>query len=260
MGPHTEKYAWGKFPTPPEAPWLEPLTMLAAMAAVDDTRAARDRASSSRRCARRRCSRSRPRRSTCSRGAGSTSVSAPAGSARSTTPKASTSTQRGQLLTDTLAACKVLWRDTPAAARHADALVPRHLLRTEAGAARRRAAVDRRARCTAQPRSARALRRRVDPDHGRVRRGHRRRRAAASATRGRRPAAIPTGLQVQAPLRIARGDDGRPDLARSMESVPELVAAGATDIHVTLRGVLPDPADAPACWTRARDTRSDAAT
>ena len=32
-----------------------------------------------------------------------------------------------------------------------------------------------------------------------------------------------------------RGDDGQPDLARSMASVPELVAAGATDVHVTLR-------------------------
>jgi hypothetical protein len=31
-----------------------------------------------------------------------------------------------------------------------------------------------------------------------------------------------------------------------MESVPELVAAGATDIHVTLRAFNRDPADAPA--------------
>src|SRR5262249_27972452 len=34
MGPNTDAYAWGNFPTPPEAPWLEPLTVLAAMAAV----------------------------------------------------------------------------------------------------------------------------------------------------------------------------------------------------------------------------------
>src|SRR4051812_14877861 len=32
MGPHTEAYSWGKFPTPPDSPWLEPLTCLAVIA------------------------------------------------------------------------------------------------------------------------------------------------------------------------------------------------------------------------------------
>ena len=32
MGPHTENYVWGKFPVPPDAPWFEPLIMLAAVA------------------------------------------------------------------------------------------------------------------------------------------------------------------------------------------------------------------------------------
>lgn len=34
MGPHVERYPWGPFPFAPEAPWVEPLTMLAAIAAV----------------------------------------------------------------------------------------------------------------------------------------------------------------------------------------------------------------------------------
>jgi len=34
MGRNTDAYAWGRFPVPPEAPWLEPLTVLAAMATV----------------------------------------------------------------------------------------------------------------------------------------------------------------------------------------------------------------------------------
>ncbi len=34
MGPNTGAYRWGRFPTPPESPWLEPLTVLTAMAAV----------------------------------------------------------------------------------------------------------------------------------------------------------------------------------------------------------------------------------
>ena len=34
MGRHTDAYRWGRFPTAPDDPWLEPLTVLAAMAAV----------------------------------------------------------------------------------------------------------------------------------------------------------------------------------------------------------------------------------
>src|SRR3954468_20982 len=34
LGRNTDAYRWGRFPTPPEAPWLEPLTCLTAFAAV----------------------------------------------------------------------------------------------------------------------------------------------------------------------------------------------------------------------------------
>jgi probable F420-dependent oxidoreductase len=34
MGPRADRYPWGDFPFPPEAPWYEPLTMLTAIAAV----------------------------------------------------------------------------------------------------------------------------------------------------------------------------------------------------------------------------------
>jgi probable F420-dependent oxidoreductase len=34
MGNHVDRYPWGEFPFPPGAPWLEPLTMLAAVAAL----------------------------------------------------------------------------------------------------------------------------------------------------------------------------------------------------------------------------------
>jgi alkanesulfonate monooxygenase SsuD/methylene tetrahydromethanopterin reductase-like flavin-dependent oxidoreductase (luciferase family) len=36
MGNRTDRYQWGEFPFPPEAPWLEPLTVLTAMAAVTE--------------------------------------------------------------------------------------------------------------------------------------------------------------------------------------------------------------------------------
>jgi probable F420-dependent oxidoreductase len=34
LGRHTDAYIWGRFPTAPDGPWLEPLTVLTAMAAV----------------------------------------------------------------------------------------------------------------------------------------------------------------------------------------------------------------------------------
>jgi probable F420-dependent oxidoreductase len=52
--------------------------------------------------------------------------------------------------------------------------------------------------------------------------------------------AIGKDIDVQAPIRIVPGD-----IARSIESVPALVAAGATDIQVTLRAFAREPADAP---------------
>jgi len=36
LGPHTDRYPWGTFPTAPTADWLEPLTVMAALAAVTE--------------------------------------------------------------------------------------------------------------------------------------------------------------------------------------------------------------------------------
>lgn len=45
----------------------------------------------------------------------------------------------------------------------------------------------------------------------------------------------PFALRVAASLRPMRGDDGRLDARRTMEAVPELVDAGATDIRLPIR-------------------------
>jgi len=34
MGRNTDAYVWGRFPTPPDGPWLEPLTCLSAIAGI----------------------------------------------------------------------------------------------------------------------------------------------------------------------------------------------------------------------------------
>lgn len=50
----------------------------------------------------------------------------------------------------------------------------------------------------------------------------------------------PAGFRVRMSLPVVRDDDRRPDLARSLEAVPQLVAAGATDVFVPLAAFARD--------------------
>jgi probable F420-dependent oxidoreductase len=243
MGPHTENYAWGKFPVPPEAPWFEPLIVLAAIASAT----ARVRLATGILIAP-----LRPAVLLAKQAAtldvlsqGRLDLGVGTGWQREEYDAEGIDfARRGELLTDTLAACKVLWRDTPAALDTATLsfrdvycepkpLQPGGVPLWIGGALH-----------------ARNLARLVEwgdawiPIMGAsladIAEGARRIADAWSAA-GRDA----SRLQVQAPLRVERGADDQPDLARSMASVPELVGAGATDVHVTLRAFNRDPADAP---------------
>jgi probable F420-dependent oxidoreductase len=113
IGPHVDRYPWGDFPFPPEAPWLEPLTVLTAIAArttrlklatgilivplrpaplLAKTIATLDLLSGGR----------------FELGAG-TGWQAEEFEAQGLDPAA-----KGRLLNDGIAACRVLWRDAPA--------------------------------------------------------------------------------------------------------------------------------------------------
>lgn len=243
MGPHTEKYAWGKFPVPPEAPWFEPLIVLAAVAAATE----RIRLATGVLIAPLRpaalLAKQAATLDVLSRGRLDLGVGT--GWQREEYDASGLDFERrGQSLSDTLAACKALWRDTPAAidtptlAFHDIYCEPKPLqpggVPLWIGGALH----------------ARNLNRMVRwgdawiPIMGATLdeiAGGKRRIEAAWTDAGRDPAA----LQVQAPLRIERADDGRPDLARSMATVPDLLAAGATDVQVTLRAFTGDPAEAP---------------
>jgi len=246
MGPHTENYAWGTFPVPPEAPWYEPLIVLAAVASAT----ARVRLATGILIAPLRpavlLAKQAATLDVLSRGRLDLGVGT-GWQREEYDAEGIDFSRRGQLLSDTLAACKVLWRDTPAALDSPTISfqdiycepkplqpggVPLWIGGTLHGP---------------------NLRRLVEwgdawiPIMGAtlddIAAGARRIGEAWSAA-GRDPAA----LQVQAPLRIERGADGRPDLARSIATVPDLVATGATDVHVTLRAFNRDPADAPAVF------------
>jgi hypothetical protein len=49
------------------------------------------------------------------------------------------------------------------------------------------------------------------------------------------PQRDPATLQVRAPVIVARGADGKVDLDATMASVPDLVAAGVTELRADLR-------------------------
>ena len=246
MGPHTENYAWGTFPVPPEAPWYEPLIVLAAVASAT----ARVRLATGILIAPLRpavlLAKQAATLDVLSRGRLDLGVGT-GWQREEYDAEGIDFSRRGQLLSDTLAACKVLWRDTPAALDSPTVSfhdiycepkplqpggVPLWIGGTLHGPNLRRLVAWGDAWI---PIMGATLDDIAD--------GTRRIRAAWS-TAGRDPAA----LQVQAPLRIERGDDGRPDLARSIAGVADLVTAGATDVHVTLRAFNRDPADAPAVF------------
>jgi probable F420-dependent oxidoreductase len=244
MGPHTENYAWGKFPVPPEAPWFEPLTMLTAIAAVTTrVRLAtgilivplRPAALLAKQVA---------TLDQISRGRVDLGVGT-GWQREEYEAEGLDFAQRGQLLTDALGAMQVLWRETPA-----DYSSPTLSFRD--------------IYCEPKPvqpggvplwvagtLNARNLDRLVRYGAGwipimgetvdGIAAGAKQIREAFAAA-GRDPAT----LKVQAPMRMERGDDGALDLARSVATVPELVAAGATDVNVTLRAFARTPEESPA--------------
>ncbi len=257
MGPHTENYAWGTFPVPPEAPWYEPLVVLAAIASATT----RVRLATGILIAPLRpavlLAKQAATLDVLSRGRLDLGVGT-GWQREEYDAEGIDFSRRGQLLSDTLAACKVLWRDTPAALDtptvkfhdiycEPKPLQPGGVPLWIGGSLRPN------------------LPRIVEwgdawiPIMGAtlevIADGAEQIRKAWSAA-GRDPGT----LQVQAPLRIERGGDDRPDLARSMATVPDLVAAGGTDVHVTLRAFNRDPAEAPAVFAEIVRRFADAAT
>ena len=236
MGPHTENYAVGQVPGAARRAVARAADGARRDRRRHHARAARDRhphrAAAAGRVARQAGRDARPGL----RWPRSTSVSVPGGSARSTTPRASTFEQRGQLLTDTLAACKALWRDTPAdferrRSRSATSIASRS--RCNRAACR----CGSRARCTpATSTGSCATATRGSRSWARPSRGS---PTACDAVRDAWTAAGTRSGRVAGAGAAAhrRGDDGRPDIARSMESVPELLPPGATDVQVTVAGI-----------------------
>lgn len=242
MGRHTGAYRWGRFPTPPQGPWLEPLTILTAMAAVTTrvrlatgiliaplrpapvlakTVATLDVLSG-----------------------GRVDLGVGVGWQREEYDASGLDfAGRGRLLDDTVAACRLLWTRLPASFDSPSISFSDVFCAPQ----------------PVQPRlpvwfggtlTDRMLRRVVDLGDGwipimgasidDIRDGASRLRSAAG-----RP------VTVQAPLRPVRDADGRVDVPATMAAAPGLVAAGATDVCVNIASLTRSPAAAPAVLERA---------
>ncbi len=236
MGPHTERYRWGRFPTGSTAPWVEPLSLLSALGAVTDrVRLGTGILIASLRGA-----------ATLAKTAatidvltnGRLDLGVGLGWQREEYDACGYDWERrGDLLTDTLGACAALWRGDPAAYDGptvsfdetwcepkpvqpggvpfwvAGSLAPRNLERLV--------------------RFGTGWIPIMGADLDSVRDGvavlH-----EAFAAAGRDPAT----LQVQAPAPMVRTGD-RMDLAATLAGVPDLVAAGVTSVNVPLKAFSP---------------------
>jgi probable F420-dependent oxidoreductase len=241
MGPNTDAYVWGRFPTPPEAPWLEPLTVLTGLAAVTE----RLRLATGVLIAPLRPAALLAKQvATLDQLAGGrVDLGVGVGWQREEYEAEGLDfAGRGRLLTDTIGACRALWERTPAdftspSTSFADVyLSPKP-------------AQERLPVWFGGTLHDRMLRRVVELGDGwipimgstvdDIRAGSARLREAF-AEAGRDPA----GLSVQGALPLVRGEDRRVDLARSAARAPALVDARATDLIVHLGALCPDGAGA----------------
>jgi probable F420-dependent oxidoreductase len=239
MGERTDRYAWGPFPFPVEAPWLEPLTVLSAIAgATSRVRLATGVLIAPLRPAA-LLAKTIATLDVLSRGRVELGVGV--GWQREEFAAMGVDFEaRGRILDDTIAACRALWSGSPASF-HSETVSfeklwcePRPV---QAGG------IPVWFSGTLTPRNLRRIVQlgdgwipimtatRADLADG----AHR--LADALATAGRDPAA----LRVRGDLGVATGEDRRPDLQRTLERAHELAEAGATDVHLPLLAFVRRP-------------------
>lgn len=241
-GPDVADYPWGRFPTAPDGHWLEPLTVLTGIAGVTD----RLRLGTGVLIAP-----LRPAPLLAKQAAtldvvsnGRLDLGVGSGWQRAEFEAFGLDfSQRGQLLTDTIGACRALWEGQPAS--FTSASVSFTDIFCSPSPAQARLPV-----WFSGTLHARNVTRIVELGDGwipimgsttdDVRAG-----VAALATAFADAGRSPEHLQVRHALPAVRAHDGRVDLAATMAPVPTLIEAGVTDVHASLQAFdrnLTDPA------------------
>ena len=232
MGRNTDAYVWGRFPTGPEAPWLEPFACLAAIAAVTS----RVRLGTGVVIAPLRpatvLAKTVATLDVLSRGRVDLGVGV-GWQKEEYDAEGLDFAKRGQQLDDVIGACRALWSQLPAS-YESETVSFSDIF------------------CSPQPvqkplpvwfsgtLNARQRRRIVDLGDGWIPiMGATVDDIATGAAELSQESGRP--ISVRAPLRPVLGD-GELDLNATMEGVPSLVAAGATDIYLYAATIAPDPA------------------
>lgn len=235
MGDRTDRYIWGRFPTKPDGPWLEPLTVLSAMAMVTD----RVRLATGVLIAPLRpaplLAKTIGTLDTISGGRVDLGVGT-GWQPEEYDAMGLSFDDRAQRLDDTVAACRALWSSMPASYASTNATF------TETY-------------CAPQPVQSRLpiwfagaltkrnLARIVDHGDGWIPiMGASIEDISDGARRIRESTDRP--VTVQAPLPMVKDADGNRDPVASMTHAPTLLAAGVTDIYVNIAAFAASPADA----------------
>jgi probable F420-dependent oxidoreductase len=260
MGERTDRYEWGPFPFPVEAPWLEPLTVLSAIAAA--TRTLRLATGILVAPLRPAVLLAKTAATLDVLSCGRLDLGVGVGWQREEFEAEGLDFEaRGALLTDTLAACRVLWRDTPAsfASKH---------VRFE------------KIWCEPKPiqpggpkiwfsgtLNARNVERIVKLGDGWIPIMTATQADLASGVRLLKDALAkagrdPSQLLVRGALDPVRGASKKPDLALTLEGAHALVAAGATDVQLPLLAFVRAPEQLPDWFaelgSRWRDVKQQA--
>lgn len=248
MGNRTDRYEWGRFSFPVDAPWMEPLSVLAAMAAATS----RVELSTSILIAPLRpaslLAKMAATIDVLSRGRLELGVGT-GWQPEEYEAEGLDFATRGQALTDTVAACRVLWRDSPA--RFSSPTVSFDEVWCEPKPVR-----------PGGPRilfSGTLIQRNIDritslgdgwiPIMGAT---------ADDVSNGlevlreswRAAGRDPANLKVRAPLPIVRGEDGKPDLDATLEGAPALAERGVTEVAVGITSFTRDPDEVGAWFER----------
>jgi len=238
LGKHVDRYPWGSFPFPSNAPWLEPLTLLTAIAVATERLKLttgilivplRPAALLAKIAA---------TLDVLSKGRLELGVGT-GWQEEELTAQGIDPSKRGQVLTDYMAACRALWTDSPASF-HSESVDFDDVWSEPKPVRPGGPPVLFSGTLTA--RNVDRIVRLGDgwiPIMGETTDGIRagiEALRAAYETAGRDPAT----LIVRAPLPMARGDDKKPVLGATLDGAPALAEIGVTDVYVTITAFAPD--------------------
>ncbi|TVT44554.1 TIGR03619 family F420-dependent LLM class oxidoreductase [Amycolatopsis rhizosphaerae] len=239
MGPDTDAYSWGSFPTEPDSPWLEPLTTLAVLAGR--TRRIRLATGVVVAALRGAAVLAKTAATLDLLSAGRFDLGVGTGwQAKEYEAAGLDFARRGPLLDDTLAAVRALWDGAPAAVdlpslRFADVWcsprspgVPIWVSGSLTGPVLRRLVRWGDGWIPIMGITPERLRTDITRLHSAFREAGR----------------DLSGLQVQGRLPVVRGKNGAADLDATLARVPDLLAAGVTDVSFTLPALSRNPEEA----------------